>query len=501
MDRVSNSLDRYIKGRKDSHVLMIVLKNEIVDISRTVIGTGTAFNDQSKRPFVAEDSTSNYLDKACDIFSDVQRLTADIPEIADVSQERSSSGSRQDSIKASGLEEFSNAVIPLLLSLKEKLDHHGQTTIPGVLETFMGSDAAKQLGLDFVAKKRHDLESSETELLKRSDGFLEEVEDRHEISKDLLIGRYRPAPGADTNEVIIEYRSYARELVQMANEGDLHKLEVGAQRLATQLKNAMPGSERSTAIGTAIHSTMSVLHCIAWKHDESQKRFVLIYEFPEQLKHRLRESPSPIHTLQNRLDEDAPEQPLDQLYFTAYHITRTVFNLHINGWLHKNVNPSNIVFVNEKTPRRYPVPILKGFEFSRAIEMKSERLQSEDDSNNLYRHPNRWGLPSENATFSQIHDLYAVGTILFELGRNKRINEVVGRGFKSLTIQETLVKDSRKKIPKYLGTAFTRCVERCLKGDFNGDEDKGDSVLPFAFRRLVVDELKRMAFACGALID
>jgi hypothetical protein len=38
---------------------------------------------------------------------------------------------------------------------------------------------------------------------------------------------------------------------------------------------------------------------------------------------------------------------------------------------------------------------------------------------NIYRHPRRWGVPTES--FNAIHDIYALGVVLLEIGMWRKV--------------------------------------------------------------------------------
>ncbi|KAF2440189.1 hypothetical protein P171DRAFT_119600 [Karstenula rhodostoma CBS 690.94] len=64
-------------------------------------------------------------------------------------------------------------------------------------------------------------------------------------------------------------------------------------------------------------------------------------------------------------------------------------------------------------------PYLKGFEHARAVTDITDREPLPDPENDVYRHPNRRGRETFRVDFHPIHDMYAVGTVLVEIGFNK----------------------------------------------------------------------------------
>ena len=65
---------------------------------------------------------------------------------------------------------------------------------------------------------------------------------------------------------------------------------------------------------------------------------------------------------------------------------------------------------------------------------------------------------------------------------------------------EDIIRVAEERLPTTLGTRYTQCALRCLRGyhEFKEAEKEGGTIgLTFAFRERVVDELKRMAVSCG----
>lgn len=100
----------------------------------------------------------------------------------------------------------------------------------------------------------------------------------------------------------------------------------------------------------------------------------------------------------------------------ALEITQSVKYFHTAGWLHKNLRSENILFWPVDTSiSPLSRPVLVGFGFSR---QDSPSQISEQPSSNpnrdIYRHPEAMGEPS--VSFTAAKDIYALGTILLEIG-------------------------------------------------------------------------------------
>ncbi|KAI8931763.1 hypothetical protein NX059_011403 [Plenodomus lindquistii] len=483
-------------------VMVMAVRMEMEDIRCLVAATAGQFS-MATFPQVfdvadcKEDNLTKVLERIQEIHGQFSRLSysrlpvEEPPSIKEVSEHGT----------VYALSKILRIVVPLTIDLRHCLDKDGAQ--PDLLERFCSSDAAKLLGSDFANQRRLALEDTPSQLLPESKG---RIADETTVQEGLTVGKYWTRDGADVAEVVLEYRSYASQTAHSGGSEVLEDLVERAQMLATYLELAT-STDPNESIA---QMPLSSLRCLGWKHDKDLERFVLIYKNPQSL-----DSQAPLKLLRNWVT-DYGQWPLDRIFFTAYQISLAMFDLHMCGWVHKNLNPSNIILCaspstaqpshSGSSTLRYPIPILKGFEFSRKQNKFSNRLAMEDEENNVYRHPNRQGLPRDKAEFGQYHDIYAVGTVLFELGRNKSIQNVLGKEETKRTpdnVRRKLLEETKQNVSRYVGTAFASCVMRCLKGDFGkmGNEQPLEGqLLALAFRRLVVDDLKRMAFACGAFV-
>lgn len=113
----------------------------------------------------------------------------------------------------------------------------------------------------------------------------------------------------------------------------------------------------------------------------------------------------------------------DKLHI-ALALCRNILNLHASGWVHRNIRSQNIILVpvnhntassdQSKDVIQNYTQYLKGFEFSRSETRKSSGRANFDPDKNLYRHLERQNVPDTRSI--KIHDLYAVGVVLLEIG-------------------------------------------------------------------------------------
>ena len=149
------------------------------------------------------------------------------------------------------------------------------------------------------------------------------------------------------------------------------------------------------------------LQCTGLARDNDGGKIAFIFDAPSLVTAQLPQSLRNLFSLNPSVTERV------QL---ALEITQSVKYFHTAGWLHKNLRSENILF--------WPVdasisplsrPVLVGFGFSR---QDSPSQISEQPSSNpnrdIYRHPEAMGEPS--VSFSAAKDIYALGTILLEIG-------------------------------------------------------------------------------------
>ena len=100
----------------------------------------------------------------------------------------------------------------------------------------------------------------------------------------------------------------------------------------------------------------------------------------------------------------------------ALEITQSVKYFHTAGWLHKNLRSENILFWPVDTSiSPLSRPALVGFGFSRQDSTSQISEQPSSNPNrDIYRHPEAMGEPS--VSFTAAKDIYALGTILLEIG-------------------------------------------------------------------------------------
>ncbi|KAF4830414.1 hypothetical protein CGCTS75_v005919 [Colletotrichum tropicale] len=177
-----------------------------------------------------------------------------------------------------------------------------------------------------------------------------------------------------------------------------------------------------------------------------------------------------------------------------------------HGWVHKSFRSENILFFRMiepeggvSPPETQPDlsdPWLLGFEFSRPEQYFSHGHADACLSRDIYRHPERQQNPTQ--IFNKIHDIYALGVVLLEIGLWQPVLTLEKSGFSKVrdlhTIKKHLIKHAEKRFGAKMGEKYQKVVLNCLKGDFKVfDDTKEDLKLQQAFRANVVDLLQKSA--------
>ncbi|KKP02294.1 hypothetical protein THAR02_05587 [Trichoderma harzianum] len=138
--------------------------------------------------------------------------------------------------------------------------------------------------------------------------------------------------------------------------------------------------------------------------------------------------PAPVSLL-GLLSSEAPPPNLGQKFWIAAKLSRCIFQLQLVKWVSENIlffpkreNSTTLV------PRiDLAEPWVLGFEFRRPEQYFSAGLEDKCLARDVYRHPDRQQSPTQ--PFIKLHDIYALGVVLLEIGLWQRALTLDKSGF------------------------------------------------------------------------
>ena len=227
---------------------------------------------------------------------------------------------------------------------------------------------------------------------------------------------------------------------------------------------------------------LSILHCVGYLN---QSHNVTGYAFRLPAGAQPGQAPMTLHDLLKRIErpEKARDLPdLGERFALAKALANTIFNIHNLGWVHKNIQPKNILFWPKADNRDEPdlsKPYLMGFDISRpnAPGEASEKPLShfEDD---LYRHPHYKGMYARS--FQPSFDIYSLGVVLYEIGmwrnvayqRSSKSSDVRRPSLPTHNSDPQLVERMVEQgtimaMKQYTGAKYRDAVKSCLSRDFD----------------------------------
>lgn len=316
--------------------------------------------------------------------------------------------------------------------------------------------------------------------------FLLDIQDfkrEKELQEDQWIGMYRK----DT-QVLIEYIVYTSKH---------HRIPVAERGLRMEL------------LAEALHKTpkpagFRVLDCIGFVESmDCPIGYGFLYVFPK--------SPTgaklvPQTLLNSFLRKSKSRRTvgfkplLGARFRLASILVSCLAELHTVGFLHKNINSSNIIFFKEDTElqsslRSFEEPYLINFRHSRpgGESFETEGLVGEE-GDDVYRHPDYNG----KSRFQEIYDYYSIGLVLLEIGLWEPLQWLSDR-YPTATpseFRENLSKSHVGPLGQIMGETYRNIVQICLDGNFDklGGECTGGLSGRFGqFYEKVVEPLGELA--------
>jgi hypothetical protein len=260
--------------------------------------------------------------------------------------------------------------------------------------------------------------------------------------------------------------------------------------------------DRVASIAKLLHNDeaariSSTLQCQGYYHRRNRRAFGLVYKLPSFSCEE-----SHILTLNQILHEGMRYRPtLQGRMHLSYALSRAVYQFHSVGWLHRNLNPTNILFCPKKKADQkdwVQTPIVLGFVSSRQNEADAATLGPDNRLN--YHHPDYL---QKRSRYCQEYDYYSIGMILLEIGHWAPLVKLTEskrfQGLKPEQFTKEIVNTRLVQIELTMGSRYQRVVRCCLSAHF---ADKGrtglvdsDLMVRERFKVEVVDALHALFVA------
>ena len=243
-----------------------------------------------------------------------------------------------------------------------------------------------------------------------------------------------------------------------------------------------PGAfrQRTEALTKILNSdlrplNLSVLPCLGYF---DQSKYITGYAF--RLPVGASRSDKPV-TLADALkienSDDVPD--LGDRFELAKALASTVFEIHNLGWVHKNIQPANILFWPTKGRESEPCvsrPYLMGFDISRPNQpgeiTEKPPFRPEDD---IYRHPEY--KDREALSFQPSFDIYSLGVVLWEIGQWKklgpsRMRPSIGTREHAkqpdpYAIKKAIAQGGINQLRRYIGSRYRDAVNACFNPELD----------------------------------
>ena len=285
-------------------------------------------------------------------------------------------------------------------------------------------------------------------------------------------------PQDQRHRILVEWRDYGRSL-----DDDMEHEE--SRRRALAILHRIQGLVK--LLQKPQSSNLRVLDCLGTFEDPEKPRFGIVYRFPDKNSEPLR-----LHYLLKGGGSRGLRQPhIGQKFTLAKLVAACLKDVHLSGWVHKELNSYNILFfpsANQFTEEDYRMPYLVGFQYSREDETDAYTSGSDTSRETReYQHPD---YRDGRTSFKREFDYYSLGLVLLEIGVWECLNSVYRRRltFSPSQLRDEYIKICRRQLLERMGPIYSEVTMTCLRAESHFNGKGADAAI--AFQSLVMNKLE-----------
>jgi serine/threonine protein kinase len=243
--------------------------------------------------------------------------------------------------------------------------------------------------------------------------------------------------------------------------------------------------ERLLSILTKLSTNQNfhgTLKCVGYFEDTRQPRFGLVFELPTTVysgptdSHKSVEDLRPVTLLsvlqtgsKSLHNSNSATPPLEDRFRLAFTLALTFSKIHGDGFVHKDINSSNImVFRKNKRPSantralQYTLrsPVICSFDLFSEYDLDPP---SNVPALNIYRHPDDPKFTgAKDVSYGAHFDIYSLGLILLEIGLWQPLGDLWKPKYTLNDFKRRIEDVYIRKLASKCGTAYMQVVRDCF---------------------------------------
>ena len=216
------------------------------------------------------------------------------------------------------------------------------------------------------------------------------------------------------------------------------------------------------------------MRLLGWFVDPHRPRYAFVYEVPGPASlsitslDQYHPPQSLLSFLQHAANTVTINMPcLEDRFRLAFRLALSLLHIHAKGVSHRNINSSNVVFVDVDRPTdTNPMPWKDGAirrpfltSFDTSVE-DTRAAHQESFISSIYRHP--MAECGKRTAYKSAYDIYSLGLILLEVGLWMPIHQLWKTKYSHHSFKARLQTVYSKKLAGKCGDRYMRVVEYCL---------------------------------------